>query len=171
MLLHTAPVRLSGPAFHRRSADYLPWISVHARRYPCICKAASVQLRESNLKGGDGVDLAISWKAGQEPESPLARAQGSIRAALWISQVGLLHWPQRAETKDARVLAPRDTPGPTLGLPQSPHSSFEPKLYTSNHLVRLKANLIRYVFCYIQTILDCFLPRQTFFTALLGCAD
>lgn len=66
--------------------------------------------------GGDGVDLAISWKAGREPESPLARAQGSIRAAPWISQVSLLLWPQRAETipRQTRWCSDEVTPQYTL---------------------------------------------------------
>lgn len=94
--------------------------------------------------GGDGVDLAISWEAGQEPESPLARAQGSMRTALWISQVSLLHWPQRAATIPRQTLWCSDEvtrPVHILGLVQSRHSQFEPKLdilqIKQHHLVRL----------------------------------
>lgn len=94
--------------------------------------------------GGDGVDLAISWEAGQEPESPLARAQGSMRAALWISQVSLLHWPQRAATIPRQTLWCSDEvtrPVHILGLVQSRHSQFEPKLdilqIKQHHLVCL----------------------------------
>lgn len=43
---------------------------------------AAAQMRATKLTNSDGVDLATSCQAGPEPESPLARARGSIRAAL-----------------------------------------------------------------------------------------
>lgn len=84
----------------------------------------------------DGAVLASSRQAGPGPESPLARARGSVRAALSDQPPSLA-----SEGRNNGLLRQSDTAVRKLGSIQGRHSSFDPKIdiiqLKQYHLARL----------------------------------